>query len=592
MAASCTGCGGALKAHWKRCPVCRTARGASSTASTPPGEASGSSGRNSSPFLTALEPPSAATPSVAVPVLPAGSALGKYRIERVLGTGAYGTVYAAHDPGLGETVAVKAVGTFGDAEALRAAVAAEYKIQRGLPDKRHILESYPPEVVEACGVRWVLLPMEMATGTLREWLTVKAGKPEHLDEGLVLLRQAVAGLQVLHAAGLVHRDVKPENLLLAPDANAKSPDAVIVKVADFGLASGLEKLASTRPELVGDGIGTPAYMAPEQVMAAHWKDVTPAADAYAIGTILFELLDGERPYSGTAEQLRAKKRDRALAPRTPSGPTHLAELALALLQPDCEQRPQLGDIANTHATEATVAVLPQVTPPSGAPIVLGRGFGDDQFVRCEPGRFTMGCAPMGSSPNFDNRAHEVTLTRGFWMQKAPLTQVQWIAVMGSNPSHFSDNELRPVEQVSWEDAQTFLRALNQQTGKEFRLPTEAEWEYACRAGTPGGYAGSPDELAWYSANSGHTTHPVATRTPNAWGLYDMHGNVWEWCQDCYAMLPEARAQDPTGATSGSARVLRGGSWVNDDYYARSFHRYSLSASFRSSIIGFRLARNL
>ncbi len=523
-----------------------------------------------------------------VPVLSAGSVLGKYRIERVLGTGAYGTVYAAHDPGLGETVAVKAVGTFGDAEALRAAVAAEYKIQRGLPDKRHILESYPPEVVEAYGVRWVLLPMELATGTLREWLTTKAGKPEHLDEGLVLLRQAVAGLQVLHAAGLVHRDVKPENLLLAPDANAKSPDAVIVKVADFGLASGLEKLASTRPELVGDGIGTPAYMAPEQVMAAHWKDITPAADAYALGTILFELLDGERPYSGTAEQLRAKKRDRGLTPRTPTGPPDLADLALALLHPDRAHRRPLDGVGAVLRATATPPAPPLVTPPpAAAPILLGRGFGDEQFVRCEPGRFT-----MGSPQHSDNPPHEVTLTRGFLLQKTPVTQAQWVAVMGSNPSNFAGNDLRPVEQVSWEDAQTFLSMLNQQTGKVFRLPTEAEWEYACRAGTTGDYAGNLDDLAWYDDNSGGTTQPVATRLPNPWGLYDMHGNVWEWCQDWYGALTASPVPDPTGPSSGSNRVLRGGSWYNDAYNARSATRHGGAPFVRIYIAGFRLARTL
>ncbi len=359
----CPSCGLEVGADWRKCPECRavlTSGGASpSFTGAMTGSNTASDSGSASPFLTvvgaAVAPATNSRPPV--PVLSPGSLLGKYRIERVLGTGAYGTVYAAHNPDLDEVVALKAVGTFGDAEALRAAVAAEYKIQRGLPDKRHILESYPPEVVEAFGLRWVLLPMELATETLREWLTRHAGQAEQLDTGLALLRQAVAGLAVLHAAGLVHRDVKPENLLLVTDAAANDASGMVVKVADFGLASGLEKLASTRPELVGDGIGTPAYMAPEQVMAAHWKDVTPAVDAYAVGTILFELLDGERPYSGTAQQLRSKKRDRELTPRTPQGPPHLAELALTLLQFDRALRLSMADV---------LAHLVQVKPAEAA----------------------------------------------------------------------------------------------------------------------------------------------------------------------------------------------------------------------------------
>ncbi len=526
-----------------------------------------------SPFLTVVNDASTHHERASVPVLPVGSALGKYRIERVLGAGAYGTVYAAHNPDLNEVVALKAVGTFGDPEALRAAVAAEYKAQRGLTDKRHILESYPPEVVEGHGLRWVLLPMEMAAGTLRAWLDAHAGNAAQLDEGLALLRQAVAGLEVLHAAGLVHRDIKPENLLLIADAMATDTRGVRVKVADFGLASSLEKLSSTRPELVSDGIGTPAYMAPEQVMAAHWKDITPAADAYAIGTILFELMDGERPYSGSADQLRAKKRDRALAPRTPSGPTHLSELALALLHHERGQRRALADV--TAALRSTPGSPPSalVAPPLFmAPVMLGRGFGDEQFVRCEPGRFI-----MGSDLAFDSK-REVTIARGFHLQKTQVTQEQWVAVMGSNPSKFQGDALRPVEQVSWEEVQAFLRALNQLTGVMFRLPTEAEWEYACRAGTTGDYAGHLDDLAWYKSNSAGSTQPVATRQPNAWGLYDMHGNVREWCQD--------------GEPFETQYAIRGGSWASDAYSQRSCSRSSNRSRTRNEYVGFRMAKSL
>ena len=232
-------------------------------------------------------------------------------------------------------------------------------------------------------------------------------------------------------------------------------------------------------------------------------------------------------------------------------------------------------------------------PPSpAAPVILGRGFGDEQFVRCEPGRFTMGWT---LDPN--NPPHEVTLTRAFWLQKTPVTQAQWVAVMGSNPSHFSGNDLRPVEKVSWEDVQGFLRALNQQTGKVIRLPTEAEWEYACRVGKTFDFFGTRDDFpiadyAWFDSNCAGTTQPVSTLLPNTWGLYDMQGNVYEWCQDWASRLSTARVQDPSGASSGECRVARGGSWSGDADNARLANRMTSSPSFRSIVAGFRLARTL
>jgi formylglycine-generating enzyme required for sulfatase activity len=197
---------------------------------------------------------------------------------------------------------------------------------------------------------------------------------------------------------------------------------------------------------------------------------------------------------------------------------------------------------------------------------------------------------MGSPQVASNPPHEVTLTRAFWIQKTQVTQAQWVAVMGTRPSHFTGNDLRPVERVSWDDVQFFLRELNQKTGLVFRLPTEAEWEYACRAGTAGEYAGNLDDLAWYDSNSGGSPQPVASRRPNGWDLYDMHGNVWEWCQDLSLKLTTMSAQDPTGAASGSERVLRGGSWFNNATNARSAFRFDNVSSCRFYHYGFRVVR--
>jgi len=169
--------------------------------------------------------------------------------------------------------------------------------------------------------------------------------------------------------------------------------------------------------------------------------------------------------------------------------------------------------------------------------------------------------------------------------------------MGSNPSHFNNGgDDCPVEQVSWDDAQEFIRKLNQKEGADnYRLPTEAEWEYACRAGSTTAYCFGDDEsrlkeYAWYDKNSDSKTHPVGLLKPNAWGLYDMHGNVWEWCQDWYGDYPSDAATDPIGATVGSYRVLRGGSWSYFARYCRAAYRDAYSPGGRRNYYGFRLVR--
>ncbi len=187
--------------------------------------------------------------------------------------------------------------------------------------------------------------------------------------------------------------------------------------------------------------------------------------------------------------------------------------------------------------------------------------------------------------------HQVTISKSFELQTTEVTQSQWQAVMGSNPSYFKGSDL-PVETVSWDDAQAFITKLNAMgDGYRYRLPTEAEWEYSARAGTPGAYAGDLDAMAWYSDNSGGKTHLVATKAANAWGLYDMHGNVWEWVQDWYGDYPASAVTDPVGPSSGSYRVLRGGGWFFYSQYCRSALRFNISPDIRyDGDLGLRLLR--
>jgi len=173
----------------------------------------------------------------------------------------------------------------------------------------------------------------------------------------------------------------------------------------------------------------------------------------------------------------------------------------------------------------------------------------------------------------------VVLTRGFFLAETECTQGQWEAVMGGNPSNFKGVD-RPVEQVSWSEAVEYCRELTTKQraerilpeGWEWRLPTEAEWEYAARAGTTGARHGELNAIAWYDGNSGNQTRPVKQKAPNAWGLHDMIGNVWEWCSDWYGDYPTRSVTDPTGPSSGSNRVGRGGSWRAGARNARSADR--------------------
>lgn len=209
------------------------------------------------------------------------------------------------------------------------------------------------------------------------------------------------------------------------------------------------------------------------------------------------------------------------------------------------------------------------------------------------GTFTMGAtSEQGSDADSDEKpTHSVTVS-SFYICKYEVTQALWKAVMGSNPSSFKGDNL-PVETVSWDDCQTFIRKLNALTGKNFRLPTEAEWEFAARGGNNSRgykYAGSNNigDVAWYDDNSGDKTHVVGTKSPNELGLYDMSGNVWEWCQDWKGSYSSASQTNPTGASSGSDRVLRGGGWHGDGEYCRSSCRVKMRPDSHNNGRGLRL----
>lgn len=214
----------------------------------------------------------------------------------------------------------------------------------------------------------------------------------------------------------------------------------------------------------------------------------------------------------------------------------------------------------------------------------------------KPGAFLMAC-PFGSDDDT-----EVSFTRGYWLGRTEVTQEQWRAVMDNilSPSFFKGSD-RPVENISWNTAMEFCRKVNDREraagrlppGYEYNLPTEAQWEYACRAGTTGPYAGHLDEMAWYQPNGGGQTHPVAQKKPNAWGFYDMEGNVWEWCRDGYAGYPGGHVVDPMngydGPSAAMTRIIRGGGYGNTAGQLHSGSRWRVILTFAGPGTGLRLA---
>lgn len=262
-------------------------------------------------------------------------------------------------------------------------------------------------------------------------------------------------------------------------------------------------------------------------------------------------------------------------------------------QPRTESSPATltGALTTTPVAPAWAADFGKDQYGTWAKLVVG---GQTQMMRLIPaGSFQMGSE---NGEDWEKPVHQVSLS-AYWLGDSEVTQSMWQAVIGNNPSDFKGDSTRPVEQVSWDDCWVFINKLNKQVpGLRAGLPTEAQWEYACRAGTTGDHAGDLDAMAWHGVNANQQTHPVKTKLANAWGLYDMHGNVWERCADYWSDSYAGGSQrDPIGPSSGPWRVFRGGSWFEgrDKQDAarvmRSANRVGRSGGWIPNFIGFRLA---
>ncbi len=589
--------------------------------------------------------------------LSAGTTLqhGKYRIISTLGQGGFGITYLAENTMLEGKVAIKeffykeycdrdadtrhvTVPTSGNRE-----IVERFK-QKFIKEARTIFSLNHPNIVRIHDVfeenDTAYYVMDYIEGeSLSEMVARRGYIPE--AEALAYICDVAQALTYIHSKKVNHLDVKPGNMI------RRRSDGKVLLI-DFGVAKQYDvaslKGTTTTPVCISAG-----YSPAEQYRKNGVQSFSPQSDVYALAATLYKLLTGVTPPEAMDVQDEGLPVDELMAKQV----SQHVRLAIALAMKGKSERTQSVELFIRHLTESsneeTVNFHEQEPKkPQPAPkinqsdeekiskslyiwgiggavaiaLLIGiikfcaRSSGGEaspvspdttaivdtyyangvsfEMVRVEGGTFTMGAtAEQGSDVDSDEKpTHQVTLS-SYMIGKTEVTQELWQAVMGSNPSHFKGSNL-PVEQVSWEDCQAFITKLNALTGKTFRLPTEAEWEFAARGGNNSqGYkcsgSNTLSDVAWYTDNSGGITHPVATKAPNELGIYDMSGNVFEWCNDWYGDYTSASEINPTGPDSGSYRVNRGGSWDDDVRYCCVSYRNNSLPPYPYGTLGLRLA---
>ena len=529
-----------------------------------------------------------------------GTLIGnRYQVARLLGRGGMGEVYACFDTRLDREVAVKRL--LSDQDMTPVA------LERFRREAKAIAKLAHPNIVtlydydsDALGPYIV---MELLSGTDLQQ-QVHTNGPFSPAALRPILDQVVRALSYAHSCGVVHRDIKPSNLRLLSDST--------VKVLDFGLARHAQDASMT---MSGAALGTLDFLAPEQQEDGSKADAR--SDQYSLGATAYFLLTGKRPRAirekdvpDAWRELVFKSMEESPADRYTSMDAFAAALAATSAHAPTVEAPSPSSSpalvapvieapSKAHAVDTWAEVLVDTPDPSiitdkaireqisatGLPWRVKDRTTGIEMVLIPAGKYMRGAYSGDSEADDDERPpHEVVITKSFYLGVYEVTQSEWQNLMGSNPSHFKGARL-PVENVSWDDTQEFLGK-----SKGLRLPTEGEWEYACRAGTTGLRYGDLHQVAWYDGNSGGTTHAVGGKQSNGFGLHDMLGNVWEWCSDWYGAYPGGSQVDPSGPSSGQSRVFRGGSWGNFVRYCRASSRYDFAPADWYYILGFRVAR--
>jgi formylglycine-generating enzyme required for sulfatase activity len=421
----------------------------------------------------------------------------------------------------------------------------------------------------------------------------------------IIFTELLPVLQFIHENQVIHRDIKPENII-----RSKTGKLFLI---DFGVSKETSGTILTR---VGTITGTPGYAPPEQFRGMVYH----SSDLYSLAVTCVRLLTGHFQEADGSDQLFDTNRMEWQWRKYVSLSQELTTILETMLQDIPAKRYQSAtEVLAALTNQKTIVISSPINPPkppanTNVNINLQSSFTEDlgNGVKLEmiaiPGRtFLMG-SPANEAERYNSESpqHQVTVP-SFFMGKYPLTQAQYQAIMGGNPSYFKGNN-RPIEQVSWNDAVNFCQKLSQRAGKNYRLPSEAEWEYACRAGTKTPFSFGDNittDLVNYNGNYPYKsatrgkyreqTTDVGTFPPNAFGLYDMHGNVWEWCEDDWH---ENYINAPTDGSawnswSGSnQKIVRGGSWLDSPGNCRCAYRYRISLDNWNDLLGFRLAVSL
>ncbi|MCB9832104.1 MAG: SUMF1/EgtB/PvdO family nonheme iron enzyme [Planctomycetes bacterium] len=568
--------------------------------------------------MTQVSPGPASSSWSALALQPGAVIHDRYRIEDCIGSGGMGLVFRVDDPRSGETLCLKVIRP----DLVASSSIAERFRNEGLMTRklRH------PGIVAVhdvyVGSDLCFITMEHLEGrTLRRWIDERrrAGEETSLATAAGIVGSILDGLGAAHVAGVVHRDLKPENVMLLGEPLEGDFRS---KIMDFGIARALA--GDSALTLEGAVIGTRGYMAPEQEFGGG--AVGPQADVYACGAILYELLCEIVPAGRWLDPTEVRpdlepaidqlmKRVLAQHPRVRTGSAAEFGRALRTLvaatsraEAGPSAAPKGGSAAAAKAPEpptSPASSRPRLVMPDWAEPIPGDPWsseaGDRGFARAVRDRQTgielllvpAGSYRRGASPGdeeawpYERPAHHVTITRPFYLGRYPVTQEEWRGLTGERPSRFTGDR-RPVEQVSW------TRVMKALEGTGLRLPTEAEWEYAARAGCTEARYGKLDEIAWHGGNSGGKTQPVGDKRPNPWGFHDLLGIVLEWCADCFENDEYERCKggvvDPIGPNGGLRRVLRGGSWLTLPAACRLSARDGIESTGEGSSIGFRVAR--
>jgi eukaryotic-like serine/threonine-protein kinase len=442
-------------------------------------------------------------------------------------------------------------------------------------------------------------------------------EPERI-EGLARVMEEVCRIvDSAHRKNVVHRDIKPANILVSTAGDRPF-------VLDFGIA---KCVLDTRLTRGPQGPGTVPYQAPEQIEEERTAvGREHLIDVWALGVVFYKLLTRELPFSAkTPFQIQKMILDETpRSPRSlnPAIPPALEDLVVDCLSKDANKRPQsMSDVseriralypssrvpqkAKTRQPAPEIWYAPVAVEPDPAVVsdpelrrrlaesslpwrVRDRGSGLEMLL-VPPGAYERGTAASAEGEEDERPAHRVAITKPFYLGVHPVTQEEYLRVAGKNPSKFAGDERRPVERVSWEEASAFCSRCR------LRLPTEAEWEFACRAGSTGVRYGPLDQIAWFVGNSGGRTHGVGSKSPNPLGFHDLLGNVFEWCASWYDPQEYARsatgATDPQGSERGDRRVIRGGGWNFPERSLRGSARNKSRPERAEAFIGFRVARS-